>query len=136
MEVYTVREYSSLLFVSAYGIGYKIQWLLLFDYHLSPSFLAALQVYDQEGHLNSRMLIPTSAARLLGPWTHLHIFAFLIAHHDFDDQVLGMRGDRLLTDVLDKLAELHRQALLALDRAGISDTIINRDGCVLPSSCR
>lgn len=45
---------------------------------------------------------------------HFNIFTFLIHNHNFDNEVLGVRRNRLLTDGLDELAELHGKTLLAL----------------------
>ena len=78
-------------------------------FHLRTIFL---QVDDNEGHLERR------ACQLYFPivWgaAHFDILALLVADHHLDDEVLGVRRERLLAHELDELAELHRQALLAL----------------------
>ena len=46
--------------------------------------------------------------------TYVHILAVFIGDHDLGDEMVDVRRDRLLANVLDKLAELHGQPLLAL----------------------
>ena len=50
---------------------------------------------------------------------HLDVFAFLIADHGLDDELLGMWRKRLLADKLDKLIEFHRQTFLALGKGSV-----------------
>lgn len=46
--------------------------------------------------------------------THFDVLALLVCDHDFDDEVLDVRRNRLLADTLHELAELHRETFLAL----------------------
>ena len=46
--------------------------------------------------------------------TYLNVFSILIHYHYFDDEVLDMCRDGLLTNVFNQVTELHRQAFVAL----------------------
>ena len=51
-----------------------------------------------------------------GSCAYLDVFHLLIHEHDFDQEVFGVWGDRLLADVLYQLTELHRHPLSTLKR--------------------
>lgn len=46
----------------------------------------------------------------------LDILAVFIRNHNFSNQMLSVRGDRSLANVLNKLAKLHRQTFLTLKK--------------------
>jgi len=51
----------------------------------------------------------------MAPTAYLNILHLLIHEHDFNQKVLGVRGDRLLANMLYQLTEFHRHPLSALN---------------------
>ena len=78
-------------------------------FHLRTIFL---QVDDDEGHLERQACQLCFPALCVA--AHFDILALLVADHHLDDEVLGVRRERLLAHELDELAEFQWQTLLAL----------------------
>lgn len=85
--------------------------LMVYVIHIVKLLDLLSNVDKDERHLQN---IISNNARINFSHTYFDIFHFLVHEHNFNQEVLGMRGDRLLADMLYQFAELHRQPLSAL----------------------
>jgi len=92
-----------------------------------------LFAYNNEGHLLARMRFTPQMYRW---WlTHLDIVAILISDHNLDNEVVCVRWNGLLADMLYQATELHGHSLFVLTGDKLA-YLLSKHTTARPFSCR